>query len=190
VDADDFAAILMSEARREWQDPVAIGERIGIKKGMTVADLGCGPGFFTLPIASMVGEKGKVYSVDSSPAMIKHLRENVSRLGPEKHAVKVVMADVSKTGIPTRSVDVALFANILHDIEDKKAFLAEVARICSPGATVADIDWKKVPTEAGPPLEIRLSERESREILFDGGLSVVRKIEAGPYHYGLVCEFE
>ncbi len=177
----------MSDDRKGWQDPDSILRSIGVKRGMTVADLGCGPGFFTLPIASMVGEKGRVYSVDSNATMVSHLLRNIESTGI-KTRVEALHADVSKTGIPTGSVDVALFANILHDIEDTGSFLREVRRICKPGASMVNVDWKPLRMELGPPLEVRLSEEESERILSEGGLRVTRRIEAGPYHYGLVCQ--
>ena len=80
----------------------------------------------------------------------------------------------------------AMIANVLHDVADRKAFLKEVKRICKSKATVVDIDWKKAEMEFGPPLEIRLAESESRRILSKNGLAVSRRVEAGPYHYGLV----
>ncbi len=185
---DDYVRRLMSDARRVWQDPVKIAKDIGIGEGMTVADLGCGPGFFVLPIASMVGEKGKVYAVDADPAMLHHLRIGIERCGMDGKRVKVVEADISRTGIPSGSVDVTLLANILHDVEDRKQFLKEVRRISKPEATVVDVDWRKVQSENGPPLGIRLSKEESMTLLSEGGFRVRRSIYAGPYHYGIVCE--
>jgi ubiquinone/menaquinone biosynthesis C-methylase UbiE len=186
MDIDEFARVLTSDERREWQDPVKISKAIGIESGMTVADLACGPGFFTLPLALLVGKRGQVYAVDSNPRMLHHLRTNIKKSGAYTENIKVIQADVSKTGIPSGSVDVAIFANVLHDIADVRAFLDEVKRISGSKATVVDIDWKKARMEFGPPFEIRLSETEARRILSKNGLAVSRIIEAGPYHYGLV----
>ena len=62
---DDFAEILMSPGRLEWQNPDKIVRALGVKQGMKVADIGCGPGFFTIPLARAVGQRGAVYAVDS-----------------------------------------------------------------------------------------------------------------------------
>ncbi|MDA4123014.1 MAG: class I SAM-dependent methyltransferase [Thaumarchaeota archaeon] len=186
MDSDDLARMLMSDERREWQDPEAILESAGVAKGMTVADLGCGPGFFTLPVASIVGPSGLVYAIDSSPTMLRHLRRSIKAAGVSKRAFRIIEADVSRTGIPAATVDVALFANVLHDIDDKRSFLEEVRRICRKGAAVVDVDWKKSRTESGPPHRIRLSASEARTILSENGFCVLRPFEAGPFHYGLV----
>lgn len=187
VDHDEFARILLSDERKKWQDPLKISKAMGVRRGITVADLACGPGFFTLPLASLVGDGGVVYAVDANQTMLDHLRATIATSDAQSKTTRVIQADVSNTGIPSGSVDVALFANVLHDIEDKNTFLTEVKRICRPGAAVVDIDWKKVKTGMGPPFEIRLTEAESRNILAASGLRVTKSIDAGPYHYGLVC---
>ncbi len=179
---------LMSDARRVMQDPSVILERVGVKEGMTVADLGCGPGFFSIPLATMVGDKGLVYAVDGEPEMLKHLEENIDKSGIQKQRIKIVNADVASTGIPSNSVDLAFFIRLLHDIDDKQAFLDEVKRICKPGAKVVDIDWKKGETEHGPLMEIRLNEEESEKILSDDGFKLVKQFDAGKDHYGLIFE--
>jgi ubiquinone/menaquinone biosynthesis C-methylase UbiE len=63
---------------------------------------------------------------------------------------------VCHTGIPKESVDLVLFANVLHEVQDKKAFFREVRSISKPTACIVDVDWKKVQTEYGPPFKLRL----------------------------------
>lgn len=186
MDVDEFARFLNSDERKKWQDPLKITGEIGVESGMTVADLACGPGYFTIPLASLVGEDGLVYAVDANPTMLRHLRANIKKSAVHRNTIRVIRADVSKTGIAAGSVDVAIFANVLHDLDDKGAFLREVRRISRRGATVVDIDWKKVRTDNGPPFGIRLAEAESRRILTGDGFVFTRSIEAGPHHYGLV----
>lgn len=188
METDEFAERLMSNERREWQNPEQIIKRIGIRRGMVVADFGCGPGFFTIPIAEKVGTKGKVYAVDSDDRMLEHLRANLEKSRVAQGVVKAITADVSDTGIPARSVDIALFANILHDLDDSAAFLREVKRIGKDDSIMVDIDWQKIHTEHGPPFEIRLTKEESMRILSRNGLKVTRTIDAGPFHYGLICK--
>ncbi len=177
----------MADERKRWQDPSTILKSAGVREGMTLADLGCGPGFFTLPMASFVGNHGTVYAVDANPVMLEHLRENLAKARGAGRRVRIVESDVCDTGIPTGSVDLAFFANILHDVDDKASFLKEVRRICRRGAMAVDVDWKRVRTPHGPPLEIRLGAVECRRILSEGGLTILRRFDAGPYHYGLMC---
>jgi ubiquinone/menaquinone biosynthesis C-methylase UbiE len=185
-DFDELARRLMSDERRSYQNPLKISKLIGVRKGMTVVDMGCGPGFFTLPLAALVGPKGLVYAVESNPTMLRHLRENIRRTGANVKAIKVLRADVSATKVPSASADVVLLGRILHDIEDKKALLKEVKRVCRPEGIVVDLDWKKVRMKHGPPYEIMLSKGESTKILTENGFRLIRTFDPGRYHYGLI----
>ena len=187
-DYSDRVKFFMSEERKQWHNPETILKNVGVVKGMTMADLGSGPGFFTIPMAKATGEKGLVYAVDSNVSMLNALKENIAKSGVESRIIEIINNDVSHTGIPKGSVDIVLFANVLHEVEDRKAFFQEVRRISKPTAYIVDVDWKKIKTEHGPPLKERLSEDEAKQVLLENGLSVTKQTDAGPYHYELICK--
>jgi ubiquinone/menaquinone biosynthesis C-methylase UbiE len=184
----DRVKFLMSEERKQQHNPQTILNKAGATKGMIIADLGSGPGFFTIPMAQMTGEKGLVYAVDSDQAMLNGLKENIAKSEVNPNIIKIVNCDVCNTGIPKESVDLVLFANVLHEVEDKKAFFQEVRRISKPSAYIVDVDWKKVQTEYGPPIKDRLSEDEANRVLTENGFSLLKQIDIGPYHYELICK--
>jgi ubiquinone/menaquinone biosynthesis C-methylase UbiE len=184
----DRAKFLMSEERKQWHNPETILKCADATKGMTMADLGSGPGFFTIPMAQITGEKGLVYAVDSDQNMLDSLKENIAKSGVNPQVIKIVNSDVCHTGISKESVDLVLFANVLHEVDDRKAFFQEVKRISKRTAYIIDVDWKKIKTEHGPPLKSRLSEDEAKRILSESGFTVVKQTDAGPYHYELVCK--
>ncbi len=184
----DRVKFLMSEERKQQHNPDTILKEAGVTKGMTIADLGSGPGFFTLPMAQMTGEKGIVYAVDSNRTMLSGLKGNIAKSEVNPTIIKIVNRDVCHTGIPEESVDIVVFANVLHEVEDKKAFFQEVRRISKPTATVVDVDWKKIQTEHGPPLKDRLSEEEAKRVFTGNGFSVIKQVDVGPYHYELICK--
>jgi ubiquinone/menaquinone biosynthesis C-methylase UbiE len=184
----DRVKFLMSEERKQWHNPETILNEAGITRGMIVADLGSGPGFFTIPMAQMTGEKGLVYAVDSNQTMLNGLKENIAKSEVNPNIIKIVNSDVCHTGIPEKTVDFVLFANVLHEVEDKKVFFQEVRRISKPTAFIVDVDWKKIQTEYGPPFKERLSEDEANRVLAENGFSVIKQIEVGPYHYELICK--
>jgi ubiquinone/menaquinone biosynthesis C-methylase UbiE len=184
----DRVKFFMSEERKQWHNPETVLREISITGGMTIADLGSGPGFFTIPLAKMTGEKGLVYAVDGNQTMLNGLEENIAKSHVTPKIIKIVNSNVCHTGIPGGSVDLVFFANVLHEIEDKKAFFKEVRRISKPTAYIVDVDWKKIQTEHGPPMKDRISEDEAKQVLADNGFSVMKQIDAGPYHYELVCK--
>ena len=187
-DYSDRVKFFMSEERKQWHNPETILKNVGVVKGMTMADLGSGPGFFTIPMAKATSEKGLVYAVDSNVSMLNALKENIARSGVDSRIIEIINSDVSHTGIPKGSVDIVLFANVLHEVEDRQAFFQEVRRISKPTAYIVDVDWKKIKTEHGPPLKERLSEDEAKQVLLENGFSVIKQIDTGPYHYELICK--
>jgi ubiquinone/menaquinone biosynthesis C-methylase UbiE len=139
-------------------------------------------------MAQMTGEKGLVYAVDSNQTMLNGLKENIAKSEVNPNIIKIVNSDICHTGIPEESVDLVLFANVLHEVEDRKAFFQEVRRISKPTAFIVDVDWKKVQTEYGPPFKERLSEDEANRVLSESCFTVVKQTDAGPYHYELICK--
>ena len=184
----DRVKFLMSEERKQWHNPETILNMAGVTRGMIIADLGSGPGFFTIPMAQITGEKGLVYAVDSNQTMLNGLKENIAKSEVNPNIIKIVNSDVCHTGIPKESVDLVLFANVLHEVEDRKAFFQEVRRISKSTAFIVDVDWKKIQTEHGPPIESRLSEDEAKQILSESGFTLVKQTDAGPYYYELIAK--
>ncbi len=96
----DRVKFLMSEERKKQHNPETILKEAGITKGMTIADMGSGPGFFTIPIAQMTEEKGIVYAVDSNQTMLIALKENIAKSEVNPNIIKIVNSDVCHTRNP------------------------------------------------------------------------------------------
>ncbi len=173
---------------RDTFDSEKLLKSAGIEEGMVVADLGCGSGFFTLPIASIVGTSGKVYAVDSDAEALDYLRSEIKKRNIGEKVIEIMQADMLSTAIPDHSIDVIFLANVFHDIQDKKAFFKEAKRISKPEAELIDVDWDKVDTLQGPPFQLRIPLKEAEKILSENGFEIVKNIDAGSNHYGLVCK--
>ena len=115
--------------RRLLQNPYKmVGEYV--KEGQVVMDLGCGPGFFSLAMAKMVGEKGKVISVDIQDEMLQIVKSKSEREGLRSQII-LHKAQPEKLGI-SEMVDFALAFYMVHEVPDKKSFLSEVASHLKP----------------------------------------------------------
>ncbi len=102
-----------------------------IKEGMTVLDMGCGPGFFTAELARLVGEKGKVIAADLQQEMLDKMILKVSSLGLEKR-VEAHKCNSEKTGI-NRKADFILTFWMIHEVPDQQKFLEEMKSFLNPG---------------------------------------------------------
>lgn len=175
-------ARLDSPERKAYLDADAILRAIGIKPGDRVAEIGAGTGFFAIPAARYVGEKGRVLAVDLASPMLEDLRRKVAKARLKN--IEVLRSEEEHVPIPDHSIDLVLLACVLHEL-DGPGTLHEARRILVPRGRLAVVDWKKIDQEEGPPREHRLDEREAAELLGTAGFRVARAFEAGPYHYGI-----
>lgn len=108
----------------------------GVAPGQRVLDLGCGPGFFTLPAAELVGRQGLVIALDNNPAAVDYVRRKVRRRGADN--VGVILGDAVKTGLPEQSQDVVLLYGVIHALWSRvDEVAAEAHRILRPGGTLS-----------------------------------------------------
>ena len=115
--------------RRLLQNPYKIVGKY-IKEGQVVMDLGCGPGLFSLAMAKLVGEKGKVISVDIQEEMLQIVKNKSEREGLSSRII-LHKAQPEKLGI-SEMVDFALAFYMVHEVPDKKSFWSEVASHLKP----------------------------------------------------------
>ena len=100
---------------------------IPLKEGMAVVDYGCGPGRYTLPIAKVVGPKGKVFAVDIQPLAISMVKEKAFRESLAN--IEPILVDSYNTGIQGSSIDLVLLVDTFHQIKDYDALFREIHRV-------------------------------------------------------------
>lgn len=105
-----------------------------IKEGMTVMDLGCGPGFFTIEMAKMVGKNGKVTAVDLQEGMLEIVRKKVTDTDLQ-NIVEFHNCPDNKIGL-SKTFDFILVFYMLHEVPDQTAFLQEVLTLLKPEGRV------------------------------------------------------
>ena len=182
-------ARLESEERRRRQPPERLLAALGVRPGWRLVDIGCGPGFYTLPAATLVQPGGRVLALDIEDAMLARVRERAAAAGVDN--VETHRSEESHLPLPDGAVDAALVANVLHECTDRSAFLAEVRRVLVPGGRIAVVEWRKESMETGPPLAERMAEDDVRQALVDAGFTVTAALDGdatGSTHFGLLAE--
>lgn len=166
-------------------DPAATVNFFDLKSGDSVADFGCGAGFFVIPVARAVGSAGRVYAIDIQKEMLAALRAKAQTANLLN--VDYIWADLeepSGSHLKDGSVDFVVIANILFQAPDKLQILREAFRILKPAARVAVIEWDE--SVSGPPLPMRISRTQVSEFSKNAGLLLVRELEVGSHHYGML----
>ena len=136
------AGMLDNRLRRWVQDPRNILAPF-IKEGMTVLDLGCGPGFFTLDIAAMVGPSGKVIASDLQAGMLQKIRDKIRGTALEPR-ITLQQCREDRVGV-TEKADFVLAFYLVHEVPDQEAFFREIGSILKPGGQVLVVE---------PPLHV------------------------------------
>jgi ubiquinone/menaquinone biosynthesis C-methylase UbiE len=113
-----------------FRNPYRLLKAAGIKPGQKVLEVGCGPGFFTIPAAKIVGEEGSIYAVDVHPLAIKKVKEKVEREGIKN--VNPILVNASDTGLPDQSIDLAFIFGLRYIAGGVENLISEMYRILKP----------------------------------------------------------
>jgi len=98
-----------------------------IEPGQTVLDLGCGSGTFTIAMARMVGETGKVIAVDVQDEMLQMVKQKAVKEGLDSRVI-THKSEPDRIGISVK-VDFALAFYMVHEVPNAKGFLKEIASL-------------------------------------------------------------
>ena len=127
-----------ASARDRWQMPNEVLSALDLKAGEVVADIGAGPGYFTMRFARAVGPEGKVYAVDIAAPVLEYLKKEAL-----KQSLSNVQAIVSREDdplLPPGSVDLAFFCDTVHEISDRPSFYRKVRQSLKKRGRMAVID--------------------------------------------------
>jgi len=109
----------------------------GIKPGFHVLDYGCGPGSYIIATAELVGKSGKIYALDIHPLAIQMVQSIATK--KQLTNVETICSDC-KTGLPDKSIDVALLYDTLHGLSEPNEVLAELHRVLKPNGILSFSD--------------------------------------------------
>ncbi|HVT42899.1 MAG TPA: methyltransferase domain-containing protein [Thermoanaerobaculia bacterium] len=168
-------------ARSRWLPPEDVVEKLELTPGMTVADIGAGTGYFSIPIARKI-EPGRVHAVDLQGQMLETLREKLSTDAITN--VVVTEGSASATNLDAELCDLVFLANVWHELNDHAAVLDEARRILRSEGRLVILDWRKsIDPPPGPPTEHRVSMTETVDMLKAKAWRVERVTLVGKYSY-------
>ena len=158
-------------------DVPLILSRLGVDRFHDVAELGCGYGTFSIPIAKAIS--GSLYTFDVDPAMLARTTERADGL-----SVVCERRDIMAFGFGVQ-VDAVLLFNILH-CERPIELLRHAANAIREHRQVLVIHWQYVETPRGPSLDIRPRPEQIASWALEVGLQPGEVIDLPPWHFGLI----
>ena len=151
----------------------------------SAADVGCGIGYFTLPIAEMIGSEYTVYGLDTSEQMLAEVKDRVGK--KQLSNVSTIRTDEYDFKLEDASVTYVLMANVLHEVSDRVRFLQEASRILTQNGRIALLDYEKNESIPGPPIHHRISRDEAKKLLDQTGFELLSETEFADQFYGIVA---
>ena len=176
--------LLEAPDRDLWQRPDQIMDALGIADASVVADVGAGSGWFTIRLARRVGPQGLVYAQDVQPEMLNAISRRVQREGLTN--VRPVLGRGSDPRLPQATLDAVLMVDAYHEIEDRVAMLANIARALKPQGRVGVVDFRLEGTGPGPDPAERVSPDVVVKDAEQAGLRLIRQEPFLPFQYFLI----
>ncbi|XOU94335.1 MAG: class I SAM-dependent methyltransferase [Candidatus Kerfeldbacteria bacterium] len=171
--------------------PENILKEIGLSIGETIADFGCGGGYFVIPAAKIIGDDGVAYGVDVLKNALSSLDVKSRMFGLTN--VKPVWANVeifgASRGIHDNILDMVFLVQIMSQSKKRREIFKEVDRVLKHnGGKIMVIDWKSDKLSFSPNPASMTKPEEIKEIAKSFGLILEKEFEPSDYHFGLLLK--
>ena len=173
---------LDSGERRKILPIEKILRRIRPLKDLVVIDVGCGKGYFALPIADEVGANGKVYAVDTSEEMLTLLHQLI----PLSSNPEPVLSNECDIPLEAGIADMLFMSAVYHEFDDRPEMIKELIRLAKPGARFVVIDWNQRSDAHGPPMTHRVAKEQVIEEFAAAGCQLFEQFRPSRDFYGLI----
>jgi predicted methyltransferase len=173
------AAWLEREGRDEQEKPEVVLAAMGLREGMTVAEIGTGTGYFARRLAKAVGPSGKVYAEDIQPEMLEILKEKAGKEGIAN--IIPVLGTETDPRLPKGKIDRILLVDVYHEFQQPEPMLDRIRESLAPGGTVTLVEYR---AEGDSASHIKVDHRMSvDQVLAEwrpAGFLLVNRIETLP----------
>lgn len=148
LDAEAQNKGFTSENRETFAHRMEIAAAIGLKPGMSIADVGAGTGIYEPVFSKAVGPSGKVYAVDISKPLLAFIEKSMKDAGITN--VTTILGADKATNLPPNSVDVVFTSDVYHHFEYPQATLADIRRALKDGGQFIVVDYDRLPGVTPP----------------------------------------
>jgi ubiquinone/menaquinone biosynthesis C-methylase UbiE len=179
---------LTRDNREEQERCSLLLTNLGLKRGMTVCDMGCGNGYYALKLAQMVGPEGRVLAVDIQPQMLTMLKESAERAGLEN--IELILGQLHDPKLPAGEIDLVLMVDVYHEFSHPEHMLAAIRKALAPDGVVALTEYRaEDPNVPIRPLH-KMSKRQIMREFTPNGFKLVREFDRLPWQHMMFFQRE
>ena len=183
-DPKSYIGALEDPQRDAYQKPHEVLTALKIKPDEVIADIGAGSGYFSFRLAHFVGDKGKIYAVDVSPDMVRHVNRRIR--DTKTTNVVTVLADNDDPLLPDQSVNRFFLCDVWHHVENQTKYLSLMKKMLKPGGEIVMIDFHKKELPIGPPMQMKIAREDLIKQMDSNGFKKINEHTFLPYQYFLV----
>jgi len=121
--------------------PDQVVESIALKPGQSIADIGCGGGYFSLRFAEMVGKEGRVYAIDTKPEFLEYVKNSAKEKGLDNVVPMLISGD--KLDLPQKSLDFIFMRNVTHHIPNRVEYFRNLKQFLKTDGKIIIIEYKR-----------------------------------------------
>lgn len=164
---------LETESREIFTERFNLAAVVGPPPGAAIADIGAGSGFMTNIFARQVGPAGRVYAVDISDELMRHVAEGASAAGLTN--VDTVVCTDRSVELPDESIDIAFICDTYHHFEYPRNTMHSLRRALRPGGQVVIVDFHRIPGQSREFIveHVRAGEEVFTREIIDAGFELI-----------------
>lgn len=133
------AKMFNKKASRKRSKADKILKTLSIQPGQTIADIGSGGGFFTFLFSQLVGDKGRIYAIDTNKDFLEFITKQIAE--QELTNITTVLATEHSIPLPSDSVDLIFVRNVYHHLQNRVQYFTKVKKLLSSQGRVAIIEY-------------------------------------------------
>jgi ubiquinone/menaquinone biosynthesis C-methylase UbiE len=172
---------LIRESRQREEDCAKMLKHLGVKAGMTVCDMGCGNGFYTLQIAELVGDEGRVLAVDIQPEMLRLLKARAETRQADN--IELILGDVVDPKLPAGKVDLILCVDVYHEFSHPEHMLAAMRESLAPDGRIVLVEFRAEDPEVPIKPLHKMSKKQIQKELTANGFKLAEQFDGLPWQH-------
>ena len=172
---------LMRESRQREEDCELLLKALDVKPGQTVCDMGCGNGFYSLQLARLVGEQGKVLAVDIQPEMLHMLNERAKEA--QITNIECIQGTAIDPKLPTGSVDLILLVDVYHEFSHPEAMLKAMRQALKPDGRIALAEFRLEDRSVPIKLLHKMSKKQILKEFPPNGYKLIEQFDKLPWQH-------
>ncbi len=172
---------LMRRVREQEEGPSKMREQLQVKPGIVICDMGCGNGYHTLPLAEMVGEKGKILAVDVQPQMIEMLRQNIERQGLKN--IEPIQGLYHDPKLPPNTCDMILLVDVYHEFSHPVQMLTSMRAALKPEGQLVLVEFRAEDDTVPIKPEHKMTKDQITKEMNANGFELKRQYDGLPWQH-------